>query len=130
MGLLRLARRIYWAWWNLIFIIMVCFRMTEAAPAVQVVANDIEMANRREGENLRDFLESVREMSLDGSINDFRLTIRDAKAKAILSASEKMAGMKGTFWSKAEKMTECLNQVPFSHQEQIFCVLAAYGQQV
>ena len=42
MKLLRLARRIYRAWWNLIFIIMGCFRTTEATPAVQVVANDVE----------------------------------------------------------------------------------------
>ena len=106
MKLLRLTRRIYRAGWHLIFIMVKCFRMTEAAaPAVQVMANDIEMANRREGEDLSDFLNSVREMNLDGSINDFQLTIRDAKAKAIMSASEKMAGMKGGFWAKAEKMT-------------------------
>ena len=69
-------------------------------------------------------------MSLDGSINDFGLSIREAKSKAIMSASEKMAGMKGSFWAKAEKMAEALNQTPFSHQEQLFCILAAYGQQV
>ena len=114
---LKLARRIYRAWWNLVFIVMVCFRMTEAAPAAPVMANEVEMATRREGEDLREFLEAVREMSLDGSINDFGLSIREAKSKAIMSASEKMACMKGSFWAKAEKMAEALNQTPFSHQE-------------
>ena len=104
--------------------------MTEAAPVEQLVNNDVEMANRREGESLSEFLDAVREMSLDGSINDFQLSIREAKTKAIMTASEKMASMKGPFWTRAEKMTECLNQTPFSRQEQLFCVLAAYGQQV